>query len=70
MAIRDEIKAYIVGAGFKMVDVVDAINDKHQKKDTIANLSNKLTRGTLKYQEAEEIADAIGYKIVWIPKDK
>lgn len=70
MAIRDEVKAYIVGAGYKMIDVVDAINAKHQKNDSLANLSNKLTRGTLRYQEAEEIAEAIGYKIIWVPKDK
>ena len=34
------------------------------------NLSNKLSRGTIKYSEVLEIAEAIDYKIVWLPKEQ
>lgn len=35
---------------------------------TLPNLSKKLSRGTLKYTEAEKIADICGYEIVWEKK--
>ncbi len=70
MTVKEEIKSYIVRSGFKMIDVVNALNTKYDRNDSLANLSNKLSRGTLKYQEAEEIADIIGCQILWVPKDK
>lgn len=53
-----------------MSQVIDKINEKYGRNDTVQNLSNKLTRGTLKYKEALEIADIIGYKIEWIEYKK
>ena len=67
MTIKDEIKSRIVEAGRSMVDVVSEINAKRplDKQTSAQNLSNKLTRETLKYKEAQEIAEVIGYKIEW-----
>ena len=31
----------------------------------VPNLSGKLRRGSLRYQEAVELADALGYDLVW-----
>ena len=39
-------------------------DDEH--KTTTQNISNKLTRGTIKYSEIREIANIIGYKIKWV----
>jgi hypothetical protein len=69
MVLKDEIKSLIVKSGLTMNEVVRRINGKYDRKDSVSNLSNKLTRGTLKYREAEEIAEAIGYKIEWIKQD-
>ncbi len=66
MGIKEDIKSIIIKAGWSLSDVVRALNEKHSRKDTIQNLSNKLTRGTLKYREALEIAEAIGYSIEWV----
>lgn len=49
---RNEIKSYIVRAGMTMTEVVDY-------------LSGKLRRGSLRYGEAVELADALGYDLVW-----
>lgn len=38
------------------------------EQTTTQNISNKLSRGTIKYSEILEIADIIGYKIVWEKK--
>ncbi len=68
MGVREEIKSEIIRQGFKLSDVVKALNTKYGRNDSLANLSNKLTRGTLKYSEALEIADIIGCEIVWSQK--
>lgn len=67
MGIKDEIKARIVQAGWSMSDVVKVLNEKKGRTDTVQNLSNKLTRETLNYKEAQEIAEVIGCTIVWEP---
>lgn len=69
MGFREEIKSIIVKSGWTMSDIIEALNEKYNRKDTVQNLSNKLSRETLKYREALEIAEVIGYKIEWIKKD-
>ncbi len=66
MAIKDDIKAVIVKSGWTMSDVVKELNKKYGRNDTVQNLSGKLSRGTLKYREAIEIAEIIGYEIQWV----
>ena len=51
MNVRNEIKAQIVRAGFTMQEVVD--------------LSAKLQRESIRYKEVVELADALGYDLVW-----
>lgn len=65
--IRNEIKSYIAASGWSLVDIVAKMNESrpHDEKTTPQNISNKLTRGTIKYSEVKEIADIIGFKIVW-----
>lgn len=72
--IRNEIKSYIVKSGWTISDIVREINRKHineseYKETTPQNLSNKLSRGTIKYSEAKEIADIIGFEIEWTKKE-
>lgn len=68
MNIRNEIKAYIVSSGYTMTEIVDMINKKYNRNDTVQNLSNKLSRGTIRYSEVKEIAEAMSYEIRWIKK--
>ena len=66
--IRNEIKAEIAKSGWTLTDIVKSMNELHPDDTTTSqNISNKLTRGTLKYSEALEIANIIGKKIVWVP---
>ena len=69
MEIKNEIKSYIVKSGKSLTEVVELINTSYSKSESVSNLSNKLTRGTLKYREALEIADVLDYKIQWAKKD-
>ena len=62
-SIRNEIKAQIIRAG-----VVDLLHDEYGWSDSVSNLSGKLQRGSLRYREAVELADVLGYDIYWGPR--
>ncbi len=66
--IRNEIKAYIAKSGYTLTYIVNVMNKNRDKEHqtTTQNISNKLTRGTIKYSEVKEIANIIGYKIKWL----
>lgn len=68
-SIRNEIKSYIAASGWSLVDIIGEMNKRHAGESgfptTPQNISNKLTRGTIKYSEVKEIADIIGYKLTW-----
>jgi len=57
----------MIESGYKMTDVVKILNDRG-KTGTIQNLSQKLTRDRLRYDEVVEIADILGYDIKWIKR--
>lgn len=70
-SIRNEIKSYIAASGWSLVDIVAKMNESRSAEDqtTPQNISNKLTRGTIKYSEVKEIAAIIGYSILWQKKE-
>ena len=68
MDIRNEIKAYIVREGKTMNEVVENLAYEYDWSDSVPNLSGKLRRGSLRYQEAKELADVLGYDLVWVKR--
>ena len=60
---RNEIKSYIVCTGMTMTEVVDYLSDEYGWSRSVPNLSGKLKRGSLRYGEAVELADALGYDL-------
>ena len=62
---RNEIKSYIVRSGYTMQEVVDRLSEDYGWSDSVSNLSNKLQRESLRYVEAVQLADALGYDLVW-----
>ena len=65
MNIRNEIKAYIVREGFTMSELVEKLTEQYGWSPSVPNLSDKLRRESLRYKEAVELADALGYDLVW-----
>lgn len=63
--IRNEIKAQIVRAGFTMQELVDRLHDDYGWSDSVSNLSAKLQRESIRYREVIEMADVLGYEIIW-----
>ena len=66
--IRNEIKAQIIRAGYTMQEVVNQLHDEYGWSDSVSNLSGKLQRESLRYREAVELADVLGYDIIWLKR--
>ena len=62
---RNEIKSYITREGMTMTEVVELLADEYGWSSSVPNLSGKLRRGSLRYTEAVELADVLGYDVVW-----
>ena len=62
---RNEIKAQIIRAGFTMQEVLERLHDDYGWSDSVSNFSNKLARNSLRYREAIELADVLGYDLMW-----
>ena len=55
----------LAGKGLTMQEVVDLLADEYGWSDSVSNLSNKLQRESLRYTEAVQLADVLGFEIVW-----
>ncbi|MDO4650038.1 MAG: LLM class flavin-dependent oxidoreductase [Eubacteriales bacterium] len=67
---RNEIKAYIVRAGMTMNELVEVLAKDYGWSRSVPNFSGKLKRGSLRYIEAVELADVLGYDLVWSKRCK
>ena len=65
MDTRNQIKSYIVREGMTMADLVEKLAEQYGWSASVPNLSDKLKRGTLRFNEAIELADILGYDIIW-----
>ena len=48
-----------------MADLVEKLAEQYGWSASVPNLSGKLRRDSLRYREAVELADALGYDIIW-----
>ena len=62
---RNAIKEQSVSAGITMQEVMERRYDDYGWSDSISNLSAKLQRESIRYREVIELADVLGYDIVW-----
>ena len=65
MNVRNEIKAQIIRTGMTMQQVVDLLFDEYGWSDSVSNLAAKLQTESIRYKEVVELADVLGYDIVW-----
>ena len=70
MEIRNEIKAYIVCEGMTMTKLVEKLAHKYGWSESVPNFSSKLQRGSLRYREAVQLADVLGYELIWQKREK
>ena len=65
MNVRNEVKSHLVCEGVTMQEVLEKLEQQYGWSSSISNLSGKLHRETLRYKEVVELADVLGYEIVW-----
>ena len=61
----NEIKSIIVRSGMTMQQVVELLSDEYGWSDSVSNLSAKLQLESIRYKEVLELADVLGYELVW-----
>ena len=60
-----EVKAMILKSGYTQSEIVDMMSADFGWSGSPSNFSRKLNEGTLRYEEALELARALGYEIRW-----
>jgi hypothetical protein len=63
--VKNEIRSTIVREGMTMKRTVEIMARDYNWSPSLQNFTDKLRRDSLRYREAIELADALGYDIVW-----
>ena len=63
--VKCDIQSHIIAAGYTQKEAVEACSAEYSWSDSDSNFSAKLSDQTLRYREALELADVLGYEIVW-----
>jgi len=63
MTAKQEIKVMLARKGLTLKELVNLLNTKYNRNDSLQNLSNKLNRDSVRYREVEEIADILGFRV-------
>ena len=62
---RTRIKTVITAEGTTLKNVVEEINSRHPEDTTTAqNITNKLARKTIRFDEVSEIMDILDYDVI------
>ena len=64
-SIRSQFRSGIIAAGYTQKEAVEACSAEYGWSDSDSNFSAKLSDQTLRYREALELANVLGYEIVW-----
>ena len=68
MNIKNEIKSLIAKNATTLKEVCSNLEKTKGEKISPNNITNKLRRNTIKFNEVEEILDILGYNIEFIKK--
>ena len=63
MTVKEDIKSLLAKENWTITKMAKEMSDKTGKKYSIKTLSQKLTNGTLRYDEYKSIIDILGYEI-------
>ena len=63
--VKCDIQSHIIAAGYTQKEAVDACSAEYGWSDSDSNFSNKLDKQTLRYKEVLQLAEVLGYEIIW-----
>ena len=61
--VKEQIKSMIALKGITMTKLAELISQKTEESYSVSSLSQKLSRGTIPYNEVMMIADLLGFKV-------
>lgn len=65
---KNYIKGHIAQNNCSVTELHKKLVEKYGRDDTVQNFTTKINRQTLKYEEILQIADVLGYEIIWKEK--
>ena len=65
MGTKNEIKSIIVREGMTMTEIVEKMAGQYGWSRSVPNFSGKLARDSFRYREAVQLAEALGYELIW-----
>ncbi len=65
--LKRQLRSLIVAKGFTIEKVANALKEKYGVRESKANLSNKLGRGSLRFIDVQRICEILGYSITFSP---
>ncbi len=65
MSIQKDIKKLFIEENILIKEAAKLYEEKTGKKMTPDSLAKKIRYNTMKYNEAQELAEALGYKIIF-----
>jgi hypothetical protein len=63
--VKCDIQSHIVAAGYTQKEAVEACAAECGWSESDSNFSTKLSDETLRYREVLDLADVLGYEIIW-----
>lgn len=62
---REQIKSLAALSGISLSELTEIISKKTNKNYSLSSLSQKLSRGSIPYNEVMEIADLLGFSVTY-----
>ena len=63
--VKCDIQSHIIAAGYTQKEAVEACAAEYGWSDRDANFSNTLDKQTLRYKVVLQLAEMLGYELVW-----
>ena len=63
--VKCDIQSHIIGAGYSQKEAVETCAAEYGWSNSDSNFSNKLEKQTIRYREELELAEVLGYEIIW-----
>ena len=60
---KEQIKSMVALSGITLSELAEKMTDKTGKNYSLSSLSQKLSRGSIPYNEVMLIADLLGFKV-------
>lgn len=65
--LKRQLRAMMIAQGFTIEKVANELRDRYRTKESKNNLSNKLSRGSLRFIDVQRICSILGYTIEMTP---